>query len=220
MMDGEHTMKVEETADGSRTLYLSGMDEHYHSVKGARTESAHIFVGLGLDYSSKKDLKVLEIGFGTGLNAYLSLKSAEAAGRKVEYTGIEINPLPVELIKELAYTDDPLFEDLHQAHWNRKVAVTSFFSLYKIAGDFTRYRFDDLFDVIYFDAFAPDKQPEMWSRELFDYLYVITNEGGVLTTYCAKGEVRRMLQSAGFTVERLPGPPGGKREVLRAIKKK
>lgn len=219
MMENNPILKIEETADGSRTLYLPGMDEHYHSIKGARTESAHIFIGLGLNHCPRQSLNVLEIGFGTGLNAFLTLKEAGATGRRIRYTGIEINPLPADVTVALAYTDDPLFDALHRTPWNEATDLTPFFRLVKIAGDFTSYRFADRYDVIYFDAFAPEKQPEMWNRELFEYLYVITNNGGILTTYCAKGEVRRRLQAAGFTVERLPGPPGGKREVLRATKK-
>ena len=218
-MEHNPLLKIEETADGSRTLYLPGMDEHYHSIKGARTESAHIFIGLGLNHHPGSSLNVLEIGFGTGLNAFLTLKEAEASGRRIHYTGIELNPLPAGVIRELDYTDDPLFETLHRASWNEETDITAVFRIHKIAGDFTSYPFTGRYDVIYFDAFAPEKQPEMWSRELFESLYVHTNTGGILTTYCAKGEVRRKLQAAGFTVERLPGPPGGKREVLRATKK-
>lgn len=210
--------RIEETADGSRTLYVPVMDEHYHSVKGARTESRHVFINLGFEYLTVADLHILEIGFGTGLNAYLTLQAAETARRTVRYTAIELYPLPVSTIRELHYSEDPQFLELHLAAWNENVPVTPAFTLFKAAADFTRYKFVESYDLIYFDAFAPEKQPEMWSQELFDYMYVITNKGGVLTTYCAKGIVRRMLQAAGFTVERLPGPPGGKREVLRAIK--
>lgn len=107
---------------------------------------------------------------------------------------------------------------MHHVTWNVPVAITPYFTLQKIETDYTTFSFQQKYDIIYFDAFAPEKQPEMWSQQLFDNLYQTLNPGGVLTTYCAKGVVRRMLQSAGFTVERLPGPPGGKREILRGNK--
>lgn len=211
-------IQIENTADGSCTLYLPAMDEHYHSIKGALTESQHIFVNLGFCHSAFSYPRVLEIGFGTGLNAFLTLLAAEKEGKRVHYTGIELYPLPLATIEDLKYSGDPRFKQLHTAPWNKEIPITVDFTLYKIETDFTGYSFTESYDLIYFDAFAPDKQPEMWSQELFNRLYVITNKGGILTTYCAKGMVRRMLQSAGFTVERLPGPPGGKREVLRATK--
>lgn len=211
-------IQVEKTADGSRTLYLPSIDDHYHSIKGALTESQHIFINLGFDSLSDSNLHILEVGFGTGLNAFLTLQASAATGCKIHYTGIELYPLPVAMIRELQYSDDPGFMKLHLVPWNEDALISPNFTLYKIEGDFTRHIFREKYDLIYFDAFAPDKQPEMWSQELFNYLYVIINNGGVLATYCAKGVVRRMLQTAGFTVERLPGPPGGKREVLRATK--
>lgn len=218
-------MKIETTADGSRTLYLPEIDEHYHSIKGAMTESRHVFINLGLKYCSLPSLHVLEIGLGTGLNAFLTLQEAQASRRKILYTGIERNALTWETVQTLGYSDEPLFQKIHTSPWEQDLSLTSYFTLHKKMEDFTLL-FGSLSsvqklpaaDVIYFDAFAPEKQPEMWTQELFNSLYVILNNQGILTTYCAKGNVRRMLQAAGFTVERLPGPPGGKREVLRGIK--
>lgn len=214
---------IERTADGSATLFVPELDEHYHSVKGAQTESQHIFIGLGLNASAAICPRILEIGFGTGLNALLTLEAAEENRRKVHYTGIELYPLSWEVVKQLRYSESPFFETLHTVPWEEDNVITPFFRLRKLQADFTNMKeapigFEPHYDLIYFDAFAPEKQPEMWSQELFNQLYVSMNKGGILTTYCAKGIVRRMLQAAGFTVERLPGPPGGKREVLRGRK--
>lgn len=217
-------MKLEQTADGSYTLYVPELDEHYHSVKGALTESQHIFIDMGLKHTHAPAPRVLEIGFGTGLNAFLSLITADEMDKNVHFTTIERYPLSLEIIRQLDYPSiiqrghEADYFGLHEAPWEEDVALTPHFTLHKIEGDFTCYQFPQGYDVIYFDAFAPEKQPEMWEQSLFDSLYKVLNEGGVLTTYCAKGVVRRMLQAAGFTVERLAGPPGGKREILRATK--
>ena len=216
---------TEITADGSCTLFVPAMDEHYHSVKGAYTESRHIFIDMGFKQLTLQSLKVLEIGFGTGLNAFLTLLVAEETKAQVHYTGIELYPLSENVIDKLGYPEviNPLRSDdfyrLHSSSWDCDEMITSYFTLTKIEADFTAYCFpDEAFDLIYFDAFAPEKQPEMWTQELFNHLYTSLKPGGLLTTYCAKGMVRRALQSSGFTVERLPGPPQGKREILRARK--
>lgn len=217
-------MKLEQTADGSYTLYVPELDEHYHSVKGALTESQHIFIDMGLKHSSAPSPHILEIGLGTGLNCFLTLLNAEEEKQHIHYTSIERFPLSMDVIQKLDYPsiigrghkEDYLA--IHQAPWEEDIILSPWFTLHKIEGDFTNYTFKKGYDIIYFDAFAPEKQPEMWAQSLFDSLFQILNEGGILTTYCAKGIVRRMLQSAGFTVERLAGPPGGKREILRATK--
>lgn len=217
-------IQIEQTADGSQTLFVPELNEHYHSVKGALTESEHIFIQMGLKHSSVEAPHVLEIGFGTGLNAFLTLLTADTDQRNIHYTTLERYPVTPALIEQLTYPelicperkDD--FQALHQAAWNTDVQLTPYFTLHKVETDFTSYTFPATYDVIYFDAFAPEKQPEMWTQSLFDTLYQQLNPQGILTTYCAKGTVRRMLQAAGFMVERLPGPPGGKREILRATK--
>lgn len=217
-------MELERTADGSYTLYVPELDEHYHSVKGALTESQHIFIEMGLKHSPAPEPRILEIGLGTGLNAFLTLLAAEEMQRKVHYTGIERYPLAEETLRQLDYPGivgkkhEEDYYAIHQAPWEKETILSPWFTLHKIEGDFTRHTFQKGYDTIYFDAFAPEKQPEMWEQALFNTLYNVLNEGGILTTYCAKGVVRRMLQTAGFTVERLPGPPGGKREILRATK--
>ena len=200
-------------------MFVPELNEHYHSVKGARTESLHIFIDMGLKAVSTTHPQVLEIGFGTGLNALLTLEAAEADKRPVHYTGIELYPLAWEEVDVLKYSDNPLFKTLHSVPWEEDVVITPYFTLKKIREDARKaVNTKRSFDVIYFDAFAPEKQPEMWDEALFRNLYTSMNAGGVLTTYCAKGIIRRMLQSVGFKVERLPGPPGGKREILRASK--
>ena len=218
-------MKIEKTADGSYTLYVPEMDEHYHSVKGALTESQHIFIEMGLKHSTVNEPHILEIGLGTGLNCFLTFLTSKETCRKVHYTGIERYPLPIDVLRQLDYPTlinrghECTYYAIHQAACGKDVSLSPQFTLHKIEGDFTTFHFKKGYDIIYFDAFAPEKQPEMWEQSLFDHLYHILNEGGILTTYCAKGVVRRMLQTAGFTVERLPGPPGGKREILRATKR-
>ena len=217
-------MKLEQTADGSFTLYVPELDEHYHSVKGALTESQHIFIDMGLKHSQATNPYILEIGLGTGLNCFLTYLTSKETGQAIHYTGIERFPLSEEVIDQLDYAtligkgEKEIYQAIHQAAWNKEVLLSPHFSLHKIEGDFTQYSFLGKYDLIYFDAFAPEKQPEMWEQPLFDMLYELLNPGGILTTYCAKGVVRRMLQAAGFTVERLAGPPGGKREILRATK--
>lgn len=217
-----HRLIPEITADGSATLYLPDMDEHYHSVKGAVGEARHVYLETALHASTASPVRVLEIGFGTGLNAFLTALDTRHGGRPVIYTALERYPLPWETAAALRYPEHidpqqaPLFRQLHEAAWNRPVALTPGFTLRKVEADLTQYRFTDTFDVVYFDAFAPDKQPEMWDEEIFVRIAAALAPGGVLGTYCAKGEVRRRLQRAGFTVERLPGPVGGKREILRA----
>lgn len=222
---------IEKTDDGSATLFVPELNEHYHSTKGARTESQHIFIDMGLKASTATSPRVLEIGFGTGLNAWLTLKEAESSCREVHYTGLELYPLAWEMVEQLGYIPSceqqhaaELFKQLHTAAWEKEIQLTPHFTLLKQETDANLLKAEtdinklSSFDVIYFDAFAPEKQPEMWSQELFNRLYVLLNKDGILTTYCAKGIIRRMLQAAGFFVERLPGPPGGKREILRARK--
>lgn len=222
---------IKKTEDGSATLYVPELDEHYHSVKGAHTESQHIFIEMGLRACTAVHPHVLEIGFGTGLNALLSLEEAERMKRPVHYTGIELYPLTWSEVSALHYSNNPLFQILHEAPWEKKVCLTPYFTLEKIQSDITFIAMPESgisvlssiikekFDVIYYDAFAPEKQAEMWQKEIFHTLYASLKPGGILTTYCAKGNVRRMLQEVGFLIERLPGPPGGKREILRGRKK-
>ena len=218
--------KIELTADGSHTLFVPELDEHYHSVNGAVQESTHVFIKRGLYHCAKDEIQIFEVGFGTGLNAFLSMLDIAETNKIIHYTAIEAYPLDENIIQQLNYAksfsaeEQALYEKLHDVEWGSGQEIIPNFRLTKIESDFTQFDFSSFagtFDLIYFDAFAPDKQPEMWTQYLFDNMYRISAEGGVLVTYCAKGVVRRMLQTAGYTTERLPGPPG-KREMLRATK--
>jgi len=218
--------KLELTADGSHTLFIPEMDEHYHSVNGAIQESTHVFIETGLHHITSQKINVFEVGFGTGLNAFLTLLDTRLSQKEIHYTSLEAYPLAGSITSKLNYSDkyntqiQALFRKLHEAEWEKEVQIISSFFLTKLEADFPTFDFSVIkqpVDLIYFDAFAPDKQPDMWSQQLFDKLYEVTAMNGVLVTYCAKGVVRRMMQQAGYTVERLPGPPG-KREMLRAIR--
>lgn len=217
-------VSIEKTADGSVTLFREDMDEHYHSMKGAEAESAHVYVDLGWRHVAApgRTLRVFEVGFGTGLNAALTAIAARGMSVPTHYYSIELYPLPVETAHEFASCQPiGLCEEIDAAvaaEWNSPVALSEHFTLEKINADFLAVELPQDIDVVYFDAFAPEKQPEMWSESLFRKLYAAMAPGGVLTTYCAKGAIRRMLKEIGFVVERLAGPAHGKREVLRATK--
>lgn len=220
-MAGSVDIEIQTTADGSSTLYRPDMDEHYHSTNGALTEAEHVYIQTGLLATSNSPLAVLEIGFGTGLNAILTYLTAEQSCLPVDYTTCELYPLSLETIEQLHFHlpdgATTVYKELHQCPWNNPYRVSPHFTFTKLHTDLTQLPLTGRYDVVYFDAFAPDKQPEMWTEQIFKHIYEHTNPGGVLVTYCAKGVVRRMLQSVGFTTERLPGPPG-KREMLRARK--
>lgn len=213
------------TADGSHTLFIPEMNEHYHSVNGAWQESKYIFIEAGLHAVDKPVIHLLEIGFGTGLNALLTWKELEEVltDKQVIYHSIELYPLSENLVSSLNYGElvwpeqKDRFQELHQAPWNQEVALSDRFTLHKIEGDSNQCAFPSDIDLIYMDAFAPEKQPEMWSQPFYDKLYAHAANGAVLVTYCAKGDVRRGMQAAGFQMERLPGPPG-KRHILRGRK--
>jgi len=213
--------QIKITEDGSHTLFSPMVGECYHSQNGAIQESEHIFIKTGWDECKKDEIKIFEIGFGTGLNAFLTLLKAETERKNVLYTTLEYYPVELEIIEKLNYFELQTksrkldFKQLHNSSWNRKEMIHSFFTLEKIQADFTKYKPENSYDLFYFDAFSPEKQPEMWTQERFETLYAHANPGAILVTYCAKGVVRRAMQSAGFKVERLPGPPG-KREILRA----
>ena len=211
--------EIEITNDGSATLYVKELDEHYHSVKGALTESEHIFRDCAFLYRSNgEQVRILEIGFGTGLNAVVTAMAANSE-HPVHYISIEKYPVDSDTLSQLKYgeiVNEKLYNDIINAEWNREVEITPFFTLEKIEGDYLIDNLPSNIDVIYFDAFAPEKQPEMWSRKAFERLYATANPNAVLTTYCSKGVIRRMLSEIGFNVERIAGPPNGKREILRA----
>lgn len=218
-------MQIINTSDGSHTIYLPEMDEQYHSVNGAITESDFVYINKGYNYLESKNPKVFEVGFGTGLNCLLTALQAEQNKRPTLYITIEKYPLQKDIISQLNFgrliSEDAriIFEIIHSSKWNEVVHISEYFNLFKIKGDLIDInltQFENC-DVIYFDAFGPDKQPEMWTPHIFRKIYSITSPKGVLVTYSAKGEVRRQLAASGFEMERLPGPPG-KNEMLRGIK--
>lgn len=209
---------IETTADGSQTLRHPLSGEAYHSSNGALAESMHIFIGNGLALCPKGHIHILEAGFGSGLNAWLTLKYAAQHGLTIEYDAIELYPVGMATVRRLQYAEDPAFVRLHEAPWNERASISDTFTLRKTEADLAAAAFDTTYDLVYFDAFAPDAQPELWSPEIFRKIYDYLAPEGALVTYSAKGDVKRALRSAGFSVARLPGAPG-KRHMLRAVKR-
>ena len=207
------------TADGSHTLYVPELEEHYHSINGAIQESLHVFISNGFETTAVNPVNILEIGFGTGLNAFLTALKAEERNRKVFYTTIEKYPLPQAVTDVLNYETNNcgLFKQIHNAPWNCYCEITQYFTIRKIEADAAKTIPEGKYDIIYFDAFAPNKQPEMWTKEIFKKISSFTSKSGMFVTYSAKGEVKRSLKSCGFNVELLPGPKG-KRHIIRAVK--
>ena len=203
------------TGDGSKTLFSDRFGEHYHSTYGAVNESNHIFIDAGYRATDCDPVSVLEAGFGTGLNAFLTLREAGRLQRHTYYESIELFPVDISIIRQISSHNR--FMEIHDCPWEQESHITSYFTLLKRNADLSDVTFDKGFDVIYFDAFSPAVQPELWQPGIFLKLYNALNDHGVITTYCAKGEVRRTLQNTGFRVERLPGPKG-KREILRGRK--
>jgi tRNA U34 5-methylaminomethyl-2-thiouridine-forming methyltransferase MnmC len=211
------------TADGSSTLLSVKYGAHYHSLNGAITESMHIYINAGLMHLNLNSISILEVGFGTGLNAALTANRVEDLKIRTQYHSLELYPLTSKEYELLNYTEalsDTEAEKwvaICKANWNEDVSITNFFSIKKINQDFTIWTPSEKYHLVYFDAFAPNDQPEMWSHNQFDKLYSAMHQNGVLVTYCVKGVVKTALKQAGFTIERLPGPPG-KNQILRATK--
>lgn len=214
------------TADGSPTLYIEEWQEHYHSMHGAVQESKHVFLDAGLIPLLEKlhQVRILEVGLGTGFNALLTLATILQTEKRVTYHALEPHPIPIDIIEQ--FTEKHLlllgsgasyFHALHRSPWQRSVDLHPQFTLTKLQMGVQTYTEKECLDLIYFDAFSPRVQPDMWVADVFLGLYHALATNGVLVTYCAKGAVRRTLQEVGFQVERLPGPPG-KREMLRATK--
>ena len=221
-------VEVRPTADGSSTLYVPTLDEHYHSTHGAVREAQHVYLAAALEpalAAATGPLRVLEVGFGTGLNALLTLQRSLTAPVPLAYDTVEKHPLPSAVVADLhaeRYLLNPellaYFEQLHAAAWDEAVPLRPGFLLRKITGELQRTTLLlAAYHVLYFDAFAPDKQPEMWTDAVFAQLYAAAAPGALLTSYCAKGSFRRGLRAAGWLVEKLPGPVG-KREMTRARK--
>ena len=223
--DKSNFRKIIKTEDGSHTLYVPQLNENYHSTHGAIQEAEHIFIKEALAYAAKdrKCLNVLEIGFGTGLNAFLSLLFAKQNNLEVFYHGLEKYPVAKEEYSILNFAFEKKsaqvdFLNIHQVEWGRSIEVIEGFSLKKEQVDFREMQLpSNYFDVVYFDAFGPDVQPDLWTEKVFQLIVDSMKKGAVMTTYSVKGAVRRAMKSVGFDVKKIPGPPG-KREISRAIK--
>ena len=226
------------TEDGSHSLFVEELNEHYHSVHGAIKESKHVFIEAGLKHVSSLKSKaadkaahisLLEVGFGTGLNTFLTILESQKLPHLIDYVTLEAYPLNNDVITSLNYSNllveqanadvalQLLFNMMHLAEWNKTVGLTSKFNLHKIHNTLQQAKLNDTFDLVYYDAFGPTAQPEMWEHSVFSKLWDVMSSDGVLVTYCAKGSVKRILKAIGFHVEALPGPPG-KREMIRATK--
>lgn len=218
-----NNISIIETLDGSPTLYNSGVGDHYHSVNGALGESRHIFINAGLLSIPLKNIDLLEIGFGTGLNALLSALEAENRHLNIKYTTIEKYPLAPSVTGKLKYgrliseEAEVIEQGIHDAPWNVTVAVTERFTIEKIEADLLEWTPDTSFDILFYDAFAPDMQPEMWSGDIIRKIAKKVRPGGLFVTYSSRGALKRELQSAGFRVDH-PAGPTGKREFTRAQK--
>ena len=212
------------TGDGSKTIQIEDWNEQYHSKHGAVQEAYHVFIEHGLRLFNNRSITILEVGLGTGLNALITLLEAAKQQLTVDYIGVEAFPVSVDEISALDYCRqlgadnvEASFNKMHSSNWEEEVAITPDFSLLKQKKDFRQIDEENLVDLVYFDAFGARVQPDLWTEEIFSIMHNALKQEGVLVTYAAKGSVRRAMQAVGFTVERLPGPPG-KREMLRAIK--
>ncbi|MFD2585865.1 tRNA (5-methylaminomethyl-2-thiouridine)(34)-methyltransferase MnmD [Croceitalea marina] len=216
--------KIITTGDGSKTIQITDWNEQYHSIHGAVQEAYHVFIKNGLDQFKNDEIALLEVGFGTGLNALITLSEATKRGLKIQYEGVEAFPVSMEEVEALNYIETlnllsfkEHFFLMHQSAWGKRQKITPDFLLFKSQSDFQEIAYQNLFNLIYFDAFGYRVQPELWSEAIFEKMFRALKPGGILVTYSAKGSVRRAMQAVGFNVERLPGPPG-KREMLRATK--
>lgn len=205
--------------DGSTTIWVPGLDEHYHSIHGALTESLHVFIEAGLKALSARPVRILEVGLGTALNARLTFDHAQANQIEVQYTALEKFPLNPEEIHQLGKAGMAEEMPFLSAPVGECIALAPGFYFTLLAEDVKAYAGEaESVDLIYFDAFAPSAQPDLWTEAVFENMYRLLSPGGVLVTYCAKGSVKRAMKAAGFEVERLPGPPR-KREMTRAWKR-
>lgn len=213
------------TQDGSVTIHMPELNESYHSKHGAIQEAYHVFIQNGLDFfTDKNKVSILEIGFGTGLNAFITLLEAQKRNQTIHYTGVEAYPVNSDIYKKLNYPEqlnqadkDNTFLSLHQAEWQKNTAITQFFSLEKNQMKFEEITFENRFDLIYFDAFGYRVQPELWSEAIFSRMYRALKPGGILTTYACRSLISNNLKSAGFEIKKVPGPVG-KREMTIAYK--
>lgn len=213
-----------ETQDGSHSLFNEQYGVSYHSKYGAIQESEHVFIkaGLATVMPARSNVRIFEMGFGSGLNAFLSLLTGERADKGIYYEAVEAAPLDMEQAAQLNYADQlgkghDHFLALHKANWDQETVIKPDFSLLKWQQRLEDAPLSGNFDLVYYDAFAPSAQPELWELPALEKVYNAMNSGGVFVTYCAKGVVKRCLKEIGFRVEGIPGPPG-KREMTRAFK--
>ena len=223
-------VKVIRTEDGSSSLFLPELNETYHSFHGALGESQHVFIKMGLDYwleqnPDAKAVSIFEVGFGTGLNALLALEAAERNSLNTKFTTLEPFPLSTATTAQLNYGQmvangvfEKEFTHLHAAPWHQEVPVTPHFTLIKHQSRLEDFSAPEAsFDLVFFDAFAPSKQAELWEKDLLEKVAKFMATGAAFTTYCAKGQLKRDLKALGLRVETLPGAPG-KKEMVRAVK--
>jgi len=217
---------IQLTADGSHTIAIPAMQVTYHSMYGAIQESMHVFIESGLKplLHNYQTIHIFEMGFGTGLNALLSFQCAMQHDQKIYYYAVELFPLQMHEYSSLNYVaqlqNDLLqlyFIQMHEGVWEKDIIIHPLFTLHKTNQSFFNLSTYHPFNLIYFDAFAPSAQRELWTQEVFEKIFYLLGENGTLVTYCSKGDVRRAMIAAGFKVEKLPGPPG-KREMIRAVK--
>jgi tRNA U34 5-methylaminomethyl-2-thiouridine-forming methyltransferase MnmC len=212
------------TEDGTPTLFVQEMDEPYHSLHGAIRESRHVFIRQGLLTMQESALRILEVGFGTGLNALLTLNESISLNKDIYYHAVEKYPLnrpeyrPLNYEKFIDQAPEGAFDRMHECPWGKEVQISERFVLYKETADFRSMNVPPPIHLVYFDAFSPEKQPELWTEQVMDSISRLCDPGAVLVTYSAKGAVRRTLASCGFDVFKVPGPPG-KREMIRAVKR-
>jgi tRNA U34 5-methylaminomethyl-2-thiouridine-forming methyltransferase MnmC len=217
--------EIIKTLDGSTTIHLKEWDECYHSKHGAIQEAKHVFIKNGLSLFESNPVSILEIGFGTGLNAFITFLEGVQKQQKINYVGVEAYPVEAKEVLEMNYVSEleadafkDIFAKMHEGEWNVKIDISTDFSLTKRKQFFDEINDFEIFDLIYFDAFGYRVQPELWSTEIFQKMYDSLKPNGVLVTYAARGVVKRSMIAVGFTVEKLAGPPG-KREMFRAFKK-
>ncbi len=220
--------QIIETEDNSHTIFDQKTGEHYHSIHGAIQESTHIFIEAGLKCTkpATQTLNILEIGMGTGLNVLLTLMHSENISKRINYISIELYPIEKEIINQLNYPKllhkpdlEIGFQNIHNEKWNIPYYLTENIILNKINADFNDLQLtENSFDLVYFDAFSPETQPDLWTDDVFEKLYKSMKNNGLFVTYCAKGIVKRSLKKAGFQIEILAGPKG-KRHIIRATKK-